>query len=94
MRIRFLLTVVAGLLIGIPVLSQPVTAWQSGLIESLLESIESKGGELADYETLLRDLENLQRNPLDLNSAGKEDLQRLPFLTDFQIASLLPAEHI
>ncbi len=89
MRIRFLLAVVAGLLIGFPVLSQPVTAWQSGLIESLLESIESKGGELADYETLLHELENLQRNPLNLNSASKEDLQRLPFLTDFQITSLL-----
>jgi hypothetical protein len=89
MRIRFLLAVVAGLLIGFPSLSQPVTAWQSGLIESLLESIESKGGELADYETLLHDLENLQRNPLNLNTASKEDLQRMPFLTDFQISSLL-----
>ncbi len=89
MRKFFLLPVVAGLLIGFPVLSQPVTAWQSGLIESLLESIESKRGELADYETLLHDLENLQRNPLNLNSAGKEDLQRLPFLTDFQISSLI-----
>jgi hypothetical protein len=89
MRKYFLLPVVAGLLIGFPVLSQPVTVWQSGLIESLLESIESKGGELADYETLLHDLENLQRNPLNLNSAGKEDLQRLPFLTDFQISSLI-----
>jgi hypothetical protein len=85
----FLLPVVAGLLIGIPVLAQPVTAWQSGLIESLLESIESKSGELADYETLLHDLENLQRNPLDLNTAGKEELQKLPFLTDFQISSLI-----
>jgi hypothetical protein len=89
MRIRFLLPVVAGLLIGFPVLSQPVTAWQSGLIESLLESIESKSGELADYETLLHDLEYLQRNPINLNSAGKEELQKLPFLTDFQISSLL-----
>jgi hypothetical protein len=89
MRKFSLLPVVAGLLIGFPVLSQPVTAWQSGLIESLLESIESKSGELADYETLLHDLENLQRNPLNLNSASKEELQRLPFLTDFQISSLL-----
>ena len=89
MRKFFLLPVVAGLLIGFPVLSQPVTAWQSGLIESLLESIESKRGEMADYETLLHDLENLQRNPLNLNSSGKEELQRLPFLTDFQISSLI-----
>ena len=43
---------------------------------------------MADYETLLHDLENLQRNPLNLNLAGAE-LQRLPFLTDFQISSLL-----
>ena len=46
-------------------------------------------GESADYETLLHELENLQRHPIDLNAAERADLQKLLFLTDFQISSLL-----
>jgi hypothetical protein len=89
MNFRFLLRVVAGLWICVPVFAQPETPLQSGFIESLIESIESQDGESADYETLLHDFENLQRNPVNLNTAGKEELQKLPFLTDFQISSLL-----
>ena len=89
MHFHSLIRVVAVLWIGIPVIAQPVTQEQSGLIESLMESIESQDGESADYETTLHDFENLQRKPINLNTAGKEELQKLPFLTDFQISSLL-----
>lgn len=54
-----------------------------------MESIASKDGESTDYEAILNELEYLQKKPLDLNTARKEDLQKLPFLTDFQIGSLL-----
>jgi hypothetical protein len=89
MTIRFLLPVAAGVLIVSSVSAQPVSTLQPGLVETLFESVESVHGESADYETLLHDLENLQRTPLNLNTAGKEDLELLPFLTDFQITSLL-----
>jgi hypothetical protein len=59
------------------------------LNESLIESIESVHGESADYESLLNDLEELQNNPLDLNTATREDFEKIPFLTDFQISSLI-----
>ena len=58
------------------------------LNESLLESVASTGEDAA-YETILRELEDLQKRPLDLNSAGRDQLGRLPFLTDFQITSFL-----
>ena len=89
MSFRFLLQAAAGIMIFVPVQAQPDIPVQSGILESLMESIESRGGESADYETLLHELENLQRHPMDLNSAELADLQRLPFLTDFQISSLL-----
>ncbi len=89
MIFRFLLSLAAGIMIIIPVQAQPDIPWQSGFIESLIESIESQGGESADYETLLHELENLQRHPIDLNAADRADLQKLLFLTDFQISSLL-----
>jgi hypothetical protein len=61
----------------------------SGLLETVLESIESEQGSDADFESWIRELEALRRDPLNLNSAGKEDFQKLPFLTDFQVSSLL-----
>jgi len=90
MNFNAFLKVIAGLfIVCIPVLPQPAGMEYSGIIESLIESISSREGESADYESLLRDFEYLQRNPVNLNTAGKEELQQLPFLTDFQINSLL-----
>jgi hypothetical protein len=59
------------------------------LNETLLESIAAMDETSSDYEAILNDLEFLQKNPLDLNRMKREDLERLPFLTDFQITSLL-----
>ncbi len=86
---RFLLTAAAGMMVFMQTLAQPEVQWQPGFIESLLESVESRNGESADYESLIHELENLYRNPIDLNKASQADLQKLPFLTDFQISSLL-----
>ena len=43
---------------------------------------------MADYETLLSDMDDLQRNPINLNTAATEEFEKLIFLTDFQISSL------
>ena len=59
------------------------------LREWLLESMPAEDGVSADFETILHELEELQAHPLDLNNASTTDLQKLFFLTDFQIASLL-----
>lgn len=59
------------------------------LREWVLESMPAEDGVSADFETILNELEELQAHPLDLNNASTTDLQKLFFLTDFQIASLL-----
>ena len=46
MIFRFLLPLAAGIMIIIPVQAQPDIPWQSGFIESLMESIESQGGRI------------------------------------------------
>lgn len=89
MKPRYLVFSFAGLCLHFTATSQILTPEQTGMIETMLESIEAQGGGTADYENLLDNLEDLRYNPLDLNSATEEDLQRLPFLTDFQINSLL-----
>src|SRR5690606_34600994 len=45
-----------------------------------------------DYTTLIESLSFYQQNPLNLNNAAKEDLQRLLILNDMQITGLL--DHI
>ncbi len=42
-----------------------------------------------DYEELVNDLIYISQHPINLNSATKEDLERLFFLSDFQIENLL-----
>ncbi len=59
------------------------------LREWILESMPAEEGVSADFETILNELEQLQTHPLNLNNASTTDLQKLFFLTDFQIASLL-----
>lgn len=63
--------------------------------ESLLERLEevtdqtALESEIADAESLLEYYSDLASNPLNINRAGRADLQRLLFLTPFQIEALL-----
>lgn len=86
---RCLLIVATGIAMWVNVQAQSGIPGSFNLNESLIESIESVHGESADYESLLNDLEELQNNPLDLNTATREDFEKIPFLTDFQISSLI-----
>jgi hypothetical protein len=45
------------------------------------EDVVFKTEQDIDFELILKDLEYLQNNPLDINSAGVEDLAQIPFLT-------------
>ena len=89
MKYRYLLLVVAGLLVLNRVPAQIPVDTYSGMIETIMESIASRYGETADYEALLIELELQRQHPLDLNNATREDLEKIPFLTVFQINSLL-----
>ncbi|HLO57429.1 MAG TPA: helix-hairpin-helix domain-containing protein [Bacteroidales bacterium] len=86
---RCLLIVATGITMWGNVQAQSGVPGSFTLNESLIESIESVNGEAADYESLLNELEELQKNPLDLNTATRGDFEKIPFLTDFQISSLI-----
>jgi len=57
-------------------------------IEDLIEKIARDSEEELDYTTLFNDLTYYYENPLNLNTASVEELEKLHFLTDFQIGSL------
>ncbi|MBU0763272.1 MAG: helix-hairpin-helix domain-containing protein [Bacteroidetes bacterium] len=58
-------------------------------LEDLIEEIASNSDEELDYTTLYDDLNFFLNNPLNLNEATAQDLEKLQFLNDFQVQSLL-----
>lgn len=58
-------------------------------LEDLIENIASSTDVEIDYTSLYEDLNLFLNEPLNINSATKEDLEKLQFLNDFQISSLL-----
>jgi hypothetical protein len=51
------------------------------IIITLPEDLIFKTEQDIDFELILRDLEYLEKNPLDINRAGVEDLAQIPFLS-------------
>jgi hypothetical protein len=89
MNIRYLLLVVAGVVMCFNTAAQSLFPGQFSTRETLIEAVASQGGESADFEAIMNELDNLQRKPINLNKATAEELQKLAFLTDFQISSLI-----
>src|SRR5512135_1883375 len=86
---RYLLLTAAGIAVFLGAASQINETGSFRLNESLMESIAGMDEESEDFEAILNELDNLQQHPLDLNNVTSDDLRKLPFLTDFQIESLL-----
>jgi hypothetical protein len=76
------------LLTALKLHSQDINPEGNIVIEDLIENIARNSEEELDYATLLNDLSFYMENPLNLNTATIEELERLHFLTDFQIISL------
>lgn len=58
-------------------------------LEDIMESLGSEPDENADFQEILDDLNYLGQHPLSVNSATKEEFQRLHFLADIQIDDLI-----
>lgn len=69
--------------------SQENTKSEQELLEQLIEEIVSNSEEELDYTTLYEELTMYLNDPLNLNVATKEQLEKLYLLNEFQINSLL-----
>ena len=68
--------------------SQEYQSTSSTAVEDLIEQIARESEEELDYQTLFYDVSRYLEDPLDINAASREELERLHLLTYFQIASL------
>src|SRR5690606_8129942 len=60
-----------------------------GLAAEILENTAEKLDEEGDYSALIDQIADLIRNPININSATREGLKRIFFLSDMQIEALL-----
>ena len=64
-------------------------AWEE-LAEQL---IDEEGGEVFQWENNFEELSELRENPININTATKEQLERFPFLSDKLIENILADFH-
>ena len=89
MRSLKLLYLLAFLSLPFRLVSQENPQANPVLIENLIENIAGETEEELDYQTLFYDISAYLEEPLDINTASREDLEKLHVLTDFQVTSLL-----
>ena len=68
--------------------AQEYYSTRSVVVEDLIEKIARESEEEIDYNTLFDDIYQYLESPLNLNTANREELEKLYLLTDFQILSL------
>lgn len=69
----------------VSVTAQDVTTWEQTMQDELPAEDEEAGG----WEDLYDLLCELEQHPIDLNSATREDLEQLPFLTERQVCDIV-----
>ena len=84
-----LLYLVSLILLPLRLVSQVNSQANPVLIENLIEDIAGETDEELDYQTLFYNISGYLEEPLNINTATREDLEKLHVLTDFQISSLL-----
>jgi len=62
--------------------------------EQQLENLANATEEETEDDTYLQDLELFRKNPLNLNTAGADELKQIRFLTDLQIDNLIAYKNI
>ena len=65
--------------------AQQDAEWAAELIENIAEQSELE----LDYSFLIDNLIKLRHNPININSATREELEQIPFLSDMHIEALL-----
>ncbi len=86
---RILILAIAILLTAVPQTgAQEYYSTRSVVVEDLIEMIARDSEEELDYHTLFQDIYNYLEEPLNINAATRDELEKLHLLTDFQIISL------
>jgi hypothetical protein len=84
-----IILIIILILIYLPIKSFGQNVVEEKSVEQLIEEISASSDQELDYTTLFDDLNYYAQNPLNLNAATREDLEKFQFLNDFQIEGIL-----
>jgi hypothetical protein len=81
----------------LPMLMVPITLWaqesssltKDKLLENIAESFAEETNEETDLSCFLEELEEMASHPININTAAKEELERLRLLNPLQLENLL-----
>lgn len=82
-----------ALIIPLKLFSQEDIFPDTRIIEDLIEGMARESETELDYQTLFYDIGRCLEEPLNVNLASREELEKLHLLTDFQVSSLLQYIH-
>ena len=69
--------------------AQDVVSNVEQTIDDIFEQYSAESDQTIDYDTFYDDLVECSKNPVNLNKTNREELKRLPFLSDSQIENIL-----
>lgn len=69
--------------------AQDAVATTEQLIADIFEQYTAESEETLDYDSFFEDLMFCAQNPINLNQATREQLDKLPFLSDIQVENIL-----
>lgn len=72
-----------------PARAQDVVSTTEQLIADIFEQYTAESEETIDYDSFYEDLLFCAQNPINLNRATREQLEKLPFLSDIQIENII-----
>ncbi len=68
--------------------AQDAASTTEQLIADIFEQYTAESEDAVDYDTFYEDLISLSENPVNLNKANQEQLEKMPFLSDQQIENI------
>lgn len=77
------------LICSCPARAQDAVSTTEQLIADIFEQYTAESEEAIDYDSFFEDLLFCAQNPINLNQAKREELERLPFLSDMQVENIL-----
>ena len=69
--------------------AQDAVATTEQLIADIFEQYAAENEDAIDYESFFEDLMYCAQHPINLNQATREELEKLPFLSDIQVENIL-----
>jgi len=86
---RLFAYLVLCLLCSYPVRAQDAVSTTEQLIADIFEQYTAESEDDIDYDSFYEDLMFCAQNPINLNQATREQLEKLPFLSDNQVENIL-----